>query len=119
MGEATTERSAAEFTEAAERLGASISINPGRYRTSATLSTLTKNLDAAMDLLEERILKPAFTEADFKLVKDQTMESLQQAKKDASGAGLTRHSRSHLWSNASAVLPDRRTDRHGGDHYAG
>ncbi|SDK75777.1 M16 family metallopeptidase [Microbulbifer yueqingensis] len=85
MGEATTERSAAEFAEAMKRLGASISINADKYETTVTLNVLAKHLDKAMPLMMERILKPAFTEEDFARIKQQTIEGLQQARKTPQG----------------------------------
>ena len=85
MGEATTERSAAEFAEALGRLGASISVSPGQYETTVTLNVLAKHLDEAMPLMMERILKPAFSEADFARVKQQTLEGLQQQRKTPNG----------------------------------
>ncbi|WP_237060279.1 M16 family metallopeptidase [Microbulbifer sediminum] len=85
MGEATTERSAAEFAEAMKRLGANISVNAGKYETTVTLSVLAKHLDKAMPLMMERILKPAFTGEDFARVKQQTIEGLQQARKTPQG----------------------------------
>lgn len=81
MGEETRQRSAAEFSEALGRLGASISVSPGDYETTVTLNTLAKNLDQAMPLMMERILEPAFTEEDFARLKQQTIEGLQQQRK--------------------------------------
>jgi len=85
MGEATERRSAAEFTEALERIGADISVNAGTYQTTVTLNTLAKHIDEAMPLLLERMLKPAFTGQDFTRVRQQTIESLMQARKTPEG----------------------------------
>ncbi|MGB5488527.1 MAG: pitrilysin family protein, partial [Lysobacterales bacterium] len=85
MGEATQLRSAAEFSEELERIGASISVNPGTYETTVTMSTLTKHLDKAMSLMMERILKPAFTEEDFERIKSQTIEGLMASRKTPQG----------------------------------
>lgn len=81
MTEATTERSAAEFSEALQRIGATVDVNPGQYETTISLNTLTKHLDTAMALMMERILKPDFNEADFNRVKSQTIEGLMQEQK--------------------------------------
>jgi zinc protease len=81
MSEATTERTAAEFAEALERIGASVSVSASTYQTTVTLNTLTKHLDAALELMQERLLKPAFLEEDFNRVKQQTLEGLQQQRK--------------------------------------
>ncbi|SHG26363.1 zinc protease [Microbulbifer donghaiensis] len=85
MSEATSERSAAEFAEALNRLGASISIAPDQYETTVTLNVLAKHLDEAMPLLLERILTPDFSEEDFARIKQQTIEGLQQARKTPQG----------------------------------
>ncbi|MDX2416044.1 MAG: pitrilysin family protein, partial [Xanthomonadales bacterium] len=110
MGEATQERSAAEFSEELERIGASISVHPGSYATTVTLNTLTKHLDKAMSLMMERILKPAFTEEDFVRIKSQTIEGLMASRKTPQGlAGRAINSvlygSTHPLSYPSAGLP--------------
>jgi zinc protease len=85
MGEATLTHSAAEFTEELERIGASVSINPGKYQTSVTVNTLTKHLNKAMSLMMERTLSPAFTEEDFDRIKSQTIEGLMASRKTPQG----------------------------------
>ncbi|NBD94953.1 MAG: insulinase family protein [Gammaproteobacteria bacterium] len=85
MGEATQRRSAAEFSEALERIGASVQVSTGTYQTAVTLSTLDRHLDEAVDLMLERMLEPAFNEDDFARVKQQTIEGLKQARKTPGG----------------------------------
>jgi len=81
MREATLQRSSAEFSEALERIGASVGVSAGQYETTVSLNVLSKHLDAGMALMMERLLEPAFTEEDFNRVKTQLMESLMQARK--------------------------------------
>jgi len=81
MSEATHQRSAAEISEALERIGASLSVAPGNYETAVTLNVLSKHLDAGMALMLERMLEPAFSQEDFDRVKSRQMESLMQARK--------------------------------------
>ncbi len=85
MGEATLDHSAAEFAEELERIGASVSVNTGQYQTTVTVNTLSKNLDKAMSLMLERILKPAFTDEDFKRIKSQAIEGLMASRKTVQG----------------------------------
>ncbi|WP_406827695.1 M16 family metallopeptidase [Microbulbifer sp. ARAS458-1] len=111
MSEATTERSAAEFTEALKRLGASVSVNSGQYETTVTLNVLAKHLDTAVPLMMERILKPAFSEEDFNRIKQQTIEGLQQARKTPQGlatraVGAVMRGAEHPLSFPDAGLPD-------------
>ena len=110
MGEATLERSAAEFAEELERIGANISVSSGQYETTVTLNTLTKHLDKAMSLMMERALKPAFIEEDFQRIKSRTIESLMAARKTPEGlAGRAINSvlygSTHPLSYPSAGLP--------------
>ena len=81
MSEATQQRSAAEFSEALERIGAALTVSSGAYETAITLNVLSKHLDAGMALLQERLLEPAFTQADFDRLKSQRMEALLQQRK--------------------------------------
>jgi len=81
MNEDSKLRSAAEFSEALERIGASIGVSSSDYETVISLNTLSKHLDQAMALFMERLLQPAFAEEDFERLKSRTMEALLQAQK--------------------------------------
>jgi len=81
MEEATERRTAAEFSDALDRIGARLSVSSGGYETSVTLAVLEDHLAEAMDLMMERVLEPAFTQEDFERLKAQLMESLLQARK--------------------------------------
>jgi zinc protease len=85
MREATLTRSASEFAEELERIGASVSVSPGRYQTTVTVNTLTRHLDKAMSLMMERTLKPAFTQEDFDRIKSRTIEGLMASRKTSAG----------------------------------
>ncbi|MEE8496254.1 MAG: pitrilysin family protein [Xanthomonadales bacterium] len=85
MAEATTEHTAAEFVEELERIGASVSISAGVYATTVTVNTLSKHLDKAMELMLERVLKPAFTQQDFDRIKSKTIEQLMHSRKTPQG----------------------------------
>jgi len=102
MNEDSKLHSAAEFTDALERIGANIDVDSGQYTTTVSLNTLAKHLDKAMDLLMERILQPAFTEGDFDRVKSRTMEGLLQAQK--SGPALAGRATSAVLSGPTHPL---------------
>jgi zinc protease len=72
----TTEQIAAEL----EKLGSSINFSASKNQTSISVSTLKKNLDATMKLVEEKLLNPGFRAEDFKLVKKQTKENIKNEK---------------------------------------
>jgi zinc protease len=86
MSEATRQRSAAEFSEALERIGASVGVSSSQYETTITLNVLERHLDTGMALMMERLLEPAFRDDDFDRIKTRTLEALMQARK--SGAAL-------------------------------
>jgi zinc protease len=75
----TTEQISAEL----EKLGSTISVSGDKKETSIMVSALTKNLDATLKLLEEKLLRPRFDAEDFKRVKKQYIESLVSEKKQA------------------------------------
>jgi len=111
MEEATTEHSAAEFAEELKRIGASLRVAAGTYQTSVTLNVLAKHVDKGMQLMLERIQKPAFSAEDFNRLKAQTIEGLiQQAKTPAGLAGraisAVMYGPTHPLSYPAAGLPN-------------
>lgn len=75
----TTEQISAKLDE----LGSNIDFGAGGETSTITVTTLTKNLDATLKLLEEKLLHPGFNAADFKRVKRELIESTYNAKKNA------------------------------------
>ncbi len=68
----TTEELSGEL----EKLGSSINVYAGNDEVVVNVSTLTKNLDATIELLEEVMMRPKFTEDDYNRLKFQQMESI-------------------------------------------
>ncbi|MBI4645725.1 MAG: insulinase family protein [Bacteroidia bacterium] len=69
----TTEQISAEL----ERLGSNIDFYSGDDKTTVFIESLTKNIDATLKLLEEKLFHPAFNDDDFKRVKKQELESIK------------------------------------------
>src|SRR5690606_19441912 len=67
------------FSMALDQLGSSISVSGGSYNTSVRIRCLTKNLDATLSLLEERLLHSQFTQEDFDRNKKRAVESAKNA----------------------------------------
>jgi zinc protease len=110
MGEATLKHTAAEYAEELERIGASVSVNSGQYQTTVTVNTLTKHLDKAINLMMERILKPAFNDEDFARIKNRTIEGLLASRKTAQGlagraVGSVLYGSTHPLSYPGSGLP--------------
>jgi len=74
MSEDTKKRSAEDFSKELEKLGSTISVGSSTDGINFRVSTLKKNLDATIALLEERMLQPKFTNDAFTRLKKQSME---------------------------------------------
>ena len=83
LNESTTERSAEEMSNELQKLGSSISIYAGTQYLNVNVSTLTKNLDATMALVHEKLMQPAFIEAEFARNKSNAIQGAINSKKDA------------------------------------
>lgn len=81
MNEDTENFTAEEMSIELEKLGSSIGIFSGRSSTSLRITSLTKNLDQTLELAEERLLRPKFTEQAFERLKLQAIESAKAALK--------------------------------------
>jgi zinc protease len=80
MDEDTKNKSAEDFSKELEKLGSDINVSSGTDGITFQVSTLKKNLNATIALLEERILNPKFTEDAFSRLKRQAIESFKQTK---------------------------------------
>ncbi|WP_395342194.1 M16 family metallopeptidase [Ningiella sp. W23] len=109
MNESTQNYSAEEFSNALSVLGSSIAVSAsGRY-TNVYVTSLTKYIDATMTLLEERLFNPAFTEADFMLAKQRTLQSLQQQLKNPSVLASRAKNKVLYGTDTRIGLPDSGT----------
>ena len=101
----TNEALASELAKLGSSIGFSAS---GRY-SQVYVSTLTKNLEATLELLKEKLLRPAFKEEDFVRMKERVLQGLQQQAKTPSS--LARRARDLiLFGEKNRVsLPDEGT----------
>jgi len=83
MGEGTQTLTTEQFSAELDKLGSTISFNGGGESSSMVVSCLTKNLDATLKLAEDALFHPRFDPADFKRIKKQLMESIENDKKVA------------------------------------
>lgn len=79
MNEDTKNYTSEAFNMALEQLGSSISVSAGDDAINVQVRTLSKNLDKTLALLEERLLRPQFTEEDFARNQKRTIESVKSA----------------------------------------
>ena len=80
LNEDTKNYTAEQFSIALQKLGSSISVSNSFGGMRYSVQCLKKNLNATMALLEERMLRPNFTQDAFNRIQKQTLESFKQAK---------------------------------------
>lgn len=71
LNESSQLRSGEELAQALELLGASVQFSASGYQSVIQLSSLTSKLDSVLTILEERLMKPGFKQADFDRIKQQ------------------------------------------------
>jgi zinc protease len=84
MNEGTEKLSAEQFEIELDKLGSRISVGAGRDNTDITLVSLKDNLDATLDLLEQRLFESKFTDDDLTRLRQQEIEGLEANKKQPS-----------------------------------
>lgn len=104
MNEATKNYNSEQMSKALKKLGSSISFSAGNSYTNVFVSSLTKNLDQTVELLNEKLFNPVFKEADFERIKANQIEGLLNAQKDA--GSLSRNAfRALMFQGTIAALP--------------
>jgi predicted Zn-dependent peptidase len=71
-----------QIAEEQERLGASISATGGADRSTVSLSALSANLGASLDLLADIVQRPTFDQAELDRVRSQALTAIAQAQKE-------------------------------------
>ncbi|MFQ6371191.1 M16 family metallopeptidase [Shewanella sp. YIC-542] len=77
LNESSARHSSEALAQALELLGSSVSFSAGEYQSVIRVSSLTENLDKTLAIVQERLLEPGLTEADFNRVKQQALQTLQ------------------------------------------
>lgn len=93
LNEASEKYSAEEISSELSKLGSTISFSANTNQTSIWVESLTKNLDATLALLEERLLHPKFDQADFDRLKKQQLENIANQKTQPSVVASNVYSR--------------------------
>jgi len=83
LNESTTERSTEEMSKALQKLGASVGISAGSQYLAININALTKNLDATLALVYEKLTAPAFLASEFDRNKNNAIQGAINGKKDA------------------------------------
>ena len=76
LDQSTMNRSAAEIEKEMEMLGSEISISVNNDEIQVSISTLTRNVDATLALVEDKLFHPKFDPTEFELMKKQQLEAI-------------------------------------------
>ena len=82
LDEGTTTRDALQISEQLARIGSSVAINAGWDSSTATLRTLTRHLDRALDIYADVITNPSFPDKELQRLRAQRLAGLRQQRDD-------------------------------------
>jgi zinc protease len=80
LDDGTKTRSALDIENQLQAIGASLNANTGWDSTGVSLSTLTKNLDKALDIYADVLVNPSFPETELETVRRRTLVGFVQRK---------------------------------------
>lgn len=106
LNESTKRRSTEDMSNELQKLGANVSISVQNLYIRVFISSLTKNLDATLALVQEKLFEPAFLEEDYVRLHTQTIQEILRNKKDAGYLASTAY-RTLLFGDNIAGLPRR------------
>ena len=93
LNESTQNYSNEQLSVELEKLGSTITFNAGNKTTNITVSSLVKNFDATLKLLEEKLFRPKFAQDEFDRAKKQQIESINAANKQPAAIGTNSFNR--------------------------
>jgi zinc protease len=83
LNESTNNRSAEDMSKALQKLGSSVYISAQNHYLTINIDALTKNIKATMSLVNEKLMQPAFKQTEFDRNKNNAIQGVINAKKDA------------------------------------
>jgi zinc protease len=78
MTQGTQKKTPQELEEAIQQLGAAIEVSAGDEEIVVAVSTLARNYDATLALVEEILLEPRWDAKEFDLIKQSALSSIRQ-----------------------------------------
>ena len=111
MNESTENYTSEQIQEELRKIGSSISVYADDSRTVMNVNTLKKNLPRTLELVEEVLYRPKFTEEDFDRLKKQQLEGLMSEQKNPAGIANNVYRRllygdDHIYSVAWVEVAD-------------
>jgi zinc protease len=106
MNEDTKNYTSEQLSLELEKIGSGISINSTDDAIVFTVQSLKENVDKTMQLLEERMLNPKFSEEAFTRIKRQLEQRLKNAKSQPATIASELYARLNYGTNNILGLPD-------------
>ncbi len=110
LGEDTKNYTAEQMVVELQKLGSSISVNNTIDGMRFSVQSLKKNIDKTLQLLEERMLKPNFTQDAFNRLQKQALEGFKQAKSQPATVATTVFDKINYGNNNILGLSDNGTE---------
>ncbi len=89
LNESTERSTVEELSDRLQMLGSSIQFRAGDDATTATVRSLTGNLDETLAIFAEKLLEPKFDSDDFARVQQQTMQAIALSRDQAGATAQT------------------------------
>jgi len=99
MNEDTKNYTSEQFSQELEKLGSSVGINNTNDAIVFTVQTLKKNLDRTLELLQERMLNPKFSEEAFTRIKRQLVQRMQNGRTQPAGVATAVYAKLNYGNN--------------------
>ncbi|MFT6752640.1 MAG: zinc protease [Candidatus Azotimanducaceae bacterium] len=84
LSESTSQRSTEEMSNELQKIGANVHISAQNLYLSIIVSSLSKNIDAAIALAKEKVFQPGFLTEDYDRLRNQSLQGILNNKKNAS-----------------------------------
>ncbi len=110
LGEDTKNYTAEQMVVELQKLGSSISVNNTIDGMRFSVQSLKKNIDKTLQLLEERMLRPNFTQDAFNRLQKQALEGFKQAKSQPATVATTVFDKINYGNNNILGLSDNGTE---------
>jgi zinc protease len=110
MNEDTKNKTSEEINLELEKIGSSIRVSDRTDAIVFSLQSLSKNLPKTLEILQEKMLHPNFTESTFNRIKRQTIEGIKNAKSQASAVADVVFDKINFGGNNVFGLPDNGTE---------
>lgn len=84
MNESTENYTSEQIQEELRKIGSSINVSANDSQTTINVNALKKNIPRTLEILEEVLFRPKFSEEDYNRIKKQQLEGLKSEMKDPS-----------------------------------